>query len=285
MNASTLLSPAALVVAAGALVFAFVQRGEVGGLERKLAEQELTLARLAAERAAPPAEAPAPSVAAPAAVDLSGVEARLVAVEREARSAGMLARTLAERPAAGGAAPAAAGDDDDDGLGGLVSLADEVAALRTDVDALLTGRGLETPEAKQAVRAAMAEAREQARAEREAKRAERRAAWFEQFATEHGLNADQKTRLQAAMDESQRVRNELREAMQSGEKTREEMREAMRNARQAFDASVDGILDAEQRAAFDAGQREQRGGRGGDWGGGGGRGGDWGGGGRGGRGE
>lgn len=278
MNASTLLSPAALAVAAGALVFAFVQRSEVGGLEQKLAAQEVALARLAAERApAPvPAEAPAPSApVAPAAVDLSGVEARLVAVEREARSAGMLARTLAERPAAGGAAPVA-GDDDDDELGGLVSLADEVAALRTDVDALLTGRGLESPEAKQAVRAAMAEAREQARAEREAKRAERRAAWFEQFATEQGLSGDQKVRLQAAMEESQRVRTELREAMQSGEKTREEMREAMRNARQAFDASVDGILDAEQKAAFDAGQREQRGG--------GGRGGDWGGGGRGGRG-
>ncbi|TNF38142.1 MAG: hypothetical protein EP329_01310 [Deltaproteobacteria bacterium] len=267
MAGSKIIAPVALAVAALGVVVILVQNTTISGLEDRVVAQEKALAKLAGMRSevnkpAPvPEEPPAPAVA----VDLSTVESRLAAVEREARSAAVLARAAS--------AKGPTDDDEDYDDGALVSLADDIASLRTDVDALLTGRGLETPEAKEAMRAAVDEARVARQAERQARRTEQRQARLDDFIAKANLSETQASSLRAAVDAQREARQAMREAVQSGEKTWEEAREDMRAARRAFEKQLDEILDEEQRAAFD----ESQGGRGGRGGFGGGGRGDFGG--------
>ncbi|PKN54202.1 MAG: hypothetical protein CVU56_27865, partial [Deltaproteobacteria bacterium HGW-Deltaproteobacteria-14] len=253
MPSSKLIAPAAMALAAVGLAVILVQSASIGALEDRVASQEAALAKLAGARspANKPAAARAPTP------DLGGIEARLAAAEREAKSASVLARAAAAR---GGAAVAGEADD-----GAIVSLADDIASLRTDVDALLTGRGLETPEAKVAMRAVVDEAREQAQTARRTRMEERRRAWIDGFAAEQHLSDAQAEALQEALDAQREARDAMRDAARDGDKSWEEAREDMRAARQAFDKRLDEILDADQRAAYDASQggRGGRGGRGG----------------------
>jgi len=252
----SVLAPIALVVAVGGVIVILAQNTTISGLEDRLASQETKLAELVGAQSKVNKPPPLPEPSPVAEVDLSSVEARLLAVEREARSAGVLARAATSQGAA-------VGDDDlDDGA--LVSIADDIAELRTDVDALLTGRGLETPEAKQAMRTAVAEAREERRAERRTRMQERRQQQLDDFIAKAGLTETQAQSLRSALDAQRDARENMREAVRSGEKTWQEAREDMRAARRAFEQQLDELLDDEQRAAFD----ESQGGRGrrGGWG-------------------
>lgn len=256
MVQSKVLAPIALVIAVAAGVFIYVQHTAIKELDRRVAAQAQVIEGVAKHLAqAPPA--PARTDAAPAApsVDasmLSAIEARLAAAEREVRATSVLARAASVRPGEVSGAPV-------DGDDGLLSLADELAALRTDVDALLTGRGLESPEAKAALKAALEEARSQAREERRERRAAAEAAWLDRFAEEAGLSEAQHEAVRALLDADRETRRSLWAAVREGDKTRDEVRQERRAMREQTDARLAEILDAEQLEAFNETRRGPRG--------------------------
>lgn len=253
------LAPIAFIVAVAAGVFIFIQHTAIKELDRRVAAQGQVLEGLAKRLAeAPPGPAAtAATAAAPTAAPtadtamIRAIEERLAAAEREVRATSVLARAASVRPEAVSGAPAA-GDD------GLLSIADELAALRTDVDALLTGRGLESPEAKAALKAALEEARTQAREERRERRAAAEAAWLDRFAEEVELSEAQHEAVRALLDAERETRRTMWAAVRNGDKSRGEVRQERRAAREQTDARLAEILDARQLEAFNETRRGPR---------------------------
>ncbi len=261
-----------IVLSVAALGLVAVQFGTLSSIEDRLQAQT----RAASSRVDARPDAPRAQAAVVDTKALASVEARIDDLERDVKSALTLVR---RRPAPTVTLP-------DDASDGLKAVADEIAALRTDVDDLLVGGGLQAPEAQAALEAAATEVQEQRRRERRERRAERYAEvvdeWLGTFAADAGLSVEQAGKLGDIMKAQRTSRQDVRAQVRSGELTRDEAREEMRAQRQDRDDEVRDLLDDEQYEQFNERERELRG-RFGGRGGRGGRGGDAGGGGRGGR--
>ena len=237
------------VIAAIALAFIIKQQVDIGALTDRIDG----LPKVA------PAATPAPEAAPPQSVpvevsDSSDVlEKRLKALDRRVTMAMSRIAALGKerrRPAT----------KTDAALPSVLS--DEVAALREDVDALLTGGGLDSREARDKVKTLIDKTREKARAERRERRNEfrsaRREEWLTEFSSSAGLDGEQQEAVKTIMARQDEVRQKLRETVRNGDKSFSEMREAMRVARKATEDELREVLDEEQFAAYQKNRAERR---------------------------
>jgi hypothetical protein len=127
---------------------------------------------------------------------------------------------------------------------------DEVVSLREDVDALLQGEALDTPEGQDKVRDLVKKAREEAEQERRQRREkfgkEMRAEWLQEFTENAGLSEDQAGKVQAVLDRQSQQWRTLRDSMRKGETSFSEMRKQMETARAGSDEELREVLDDDQ---------------------------------------
>lgn len=236
------MKPIALIVSwvltLGAFVGLYTQHRRVSKLE----------ARLAAPRDNSAQQETADEVA--------GISARV----------GRLERIVAFRPATPAPTAAAPGAPAAPAAPAAPS-SPEMAQLREDVDALLTGEATNTEQGKARLRALINETQQQQWRERQVRRDER---IVQQLTDSAHLNSRQRDDLTKIMEEERNQRRTLLENARNGGGDVQDMRPAMRALREKSDQKVREILDANQFNQYTQTRGSGRGQRGGGGGGGGG---------------
>ncbi len=163
--------------------------------------------------------------------------------------------------------------------------AQQLQALRADVDALLTGEPLGTEEGRKRLKEVLRSVQDEMFADRaqqrEAQQAQGRADRVRRFVEEARLSATQAQDLTRLLDDEAEKRRSLWDARRGanaaggqpgGVSPGQQMRDQMRALRAATDASAKSILGADQYTQYEAMRSEERGGGrgGGGFGGGGG---------------
>ena len=208
----------------------------------------------------PRAPRPEPSEPTP------GTPARLPADDETAelswRITGLSRRldALEKRVSGGGATAAGSGA----GSAGVPELAD----LRSDIDALLTGQAMESETGRARVKEIFRSVQDEVFAERAqermAQREQAQAERFKAFVTSARLSAAQEQQLAAAMKAEQDKRTELMEKLRAagpGQGGRQGFEE-MRALRQSTDEAAKKILSEEQYSSYEELRQQGRGGRG-----------------------
>ncbi|MFT7580952.1 MAG: hypothetical protein ACI9MR_002626 [Myxococcota bacterium] len=236
-----------------ALALILMQQSRVSTLEKQVAAQasEPTATLSSNQSPVPPATDGASKAV------IAGLETRISELDRKLTATAMLARTATRTVAAASPKTLAVAADDSE----LPDMIDEVASLRADVDALLQGRGVETPEGRKTIRDEVATARTEARAERVIRRTERREQWLNTFAEDNGLSETQSTALMAAEDSFRERRLALREAVRGGEKNRTEVQTEIRAAREEMNATLKESLGDDLFNALETSRSDRRPGR------------------------
>ncbi|MBN2360202.1 MAG: hypothetical protein JXR83_12190 [Deltaproteobacteria bacterium] len=185
--------------------------------------------------------------------DADDAESRMAALERTVAS---LARRMTAlesgRPAQAGAGtrPGAAAADD------------ALAALRSDVDALLTGSAIDTEAGQkrfqQLVRVAQDELFAERMQEHEAERARERADRITRLAEEANLSAQQTQDLTRLLDDERDQRRALRDNVRAGDRPRAEVFAEFQAIEQKTDEGARKLLDDDQYTRYQAMRQEER---------------------------
>ena len=217
------------------------------------------------------ASAPAPAVERAARPEAGADEARMAALEVEIsrlmRRVDALERPSMPKPGE----PAAAMTTEQQSK--------QLQALRSDVDALLTGEPTGTEEGrkrlKQVVRSIQDEVFTERNQERAAQRDQERADRVKKFVEEARLSSSQAQDLTKLLDDESKQRQALFDARRAGGPgaapgaaaggagAQPSARDQMRNLRQATDDGAKALLDAGQYTQYQAMRSEDRGGGGG----------------------
>ena len=191
----------------------------------------------------PPARLPADDETAELSWRLTGLSRRLDALEKRLASGGA---------PAGGTSSGGAG-------------VPELADLRSDIDALLTGQAMETETGRARVKEIFRSVQDEVFAERAqerlAQREQAQAERFKAFVTSARLSAAQEQQLAAAMKAEQDKRTELMEKLRAagpGQGGRQGFEE-MRALRQSTDEAAQKILSEEQFTAYQELRQQGRG--------------------------
>ncbi|MCC6995885.1 MAG: hypothetical protein IT370_14850 [Deltaproteobacteria bacterium] len=151
------------------------------------------------------------------------------------------------------------------GAGASAASAPELADLRSDIDALLTGQAMETQTGRARVKEIFRSVQDEVFAERAQERMTQReqaqAERFKAFVTTARLSAAQEQQLKAAMDAEQQRRTELMEKLRAagpGQGGRQGFEE-MRALRQSTDEAAKKILSEEQYSSYEELRQQGRG--------------------------
>lgn len=135
-------------------------------------------------------------------------------------------------------------------------------ALREDVDALLTGAGVESQEGQDLVATLVDQQRQQARAERHARwqriRTEADEAWIEDFRDEAELDDDQMEGLRGLLAEHRDEKRALRRAMRQGETDFGQVQAQSERLHAELEDAVAQLLSEAQLALFRDSQERRR---------------------------
>ncbi len=241
-----------LAIAAAAIVLVLIQRGEIGDLEQRLAVMDGTASRVASAKTATPTTA----IHTTEVRTDKALGDRVRKLESRLRTVSALAKTASQKVLAASVVDEIVVDNE------LPDLVDELSSLRADVDSLLMGRGVETPEAKETIKKTIEAAHVERRKERHARRAAQMTEWVNNFGADQGLSASVTEELQALEATYREARHKAREAVRAGDKTHEEARAEMRAMREEHMETRKEMLTEEQLEAYDERPRG-RGGRGG----------------------
>ncbi len=147
----------------------------------------------------------------------------------------------------------------EDGAGEDVD--DEVGSLREDVDALLTGAGVDTDEGRKLVKDLIEDAREEARATRRKQWSDlRRQAdeqWLAEFSAGHGLDAATTARVSELISSRRAAGAEIFGKVREGELTFAEAKVQAEELRAATDVSLLEVLGDERFQALKDDQEAQ----------------------------
>jgi len=234
----------AVALALVGLVLVIVQRGEIRRIEQQLAASDA-------------AEGPAgestegPEVAHGVSPQHDpAVERRVAALEQTvSRLFKMLIAKAQGASREGGAAPATPAD---------------LAALREDVDALLTGEALETDQGRkrlhEVIRQAQEEAWQQRRQQWRQWRQQAQRGRLEELGEKARLNAAQVEQIGGMIEGERTQRRALVDQMRRGDKSFEQGRAELRALRQQTDQKVRELVDPAQYQAYEKMRAERRGG-------------------------
>lgn len=209
-------------------------------------------------------DAPAPSELrdpAPRA-DADELERRVADLEATAQSLSRRLMALERRGTEGGAAPAAVGGE------APAALAQQVQQLRAEVQGLVVGEAMHTPEGRAQLKEVVRSVQEELVADRvsarQSARAEARKERLARFVTEARLTASQERDLTALLETEEQRRQALIEAMRRDQRPPRDARQALRALREETDAAATRLLDEQQRGLYQELRREEgQGGRGG----------------------
>lgn len=232
------------VVAVVALVLVVLQQQRLSDLEAGLAAVETPAA------ASPPPVTPVVAVQKTDDRRVAALEARVVALTRRLDTLGERGSERQGRRRVEVEAEPRVGTD-----------SDEVVSLREDVDALLTGEGIDTPEGRQKVSALVEKAQEEAREKRwerrRAARDEAQQTWLEEFSAKSGLDEATSAALGEVLRAQSEKRREVFRAVRDGDGSMEDARRDAVAMREATEAKVKELLTEEQFQAYEA-SREER---------------------------
>lgn len=229
------------VIAVAAIVLVLVQGRSIDRLERQLDKVE-KLATSKPEPAGPTAARPAESGS------MAALERRVERLEQRRAS------RVEDRRVATTSAPTR----EPEGRVGEAPPEEEIESLRADVDALLTGEGLDTDEGRAKIKALIDKERSQRRLERDAMRREMEKLWLTEFAEEAGLDDEQKAALEGLSERRRELRSSLREQFRAGEISAKEMRDRREEARAAMEKELQEVLTPAQLAAFEERRQNMR---------------------------
>ena len=212
-----------------------LSRGDGGGGQAQVAPA-------AAERAAKP--------------EIGADDARLSAMEMELtrliRRVDALERASSPRP--GEPAPAMTADQQ----------ARQLASLRSDVDALLTGEPMHTEQGRERLKEVVRSLQGEMFADRVAQREQERSARLKKLIDDARLSGTQAQDLTRLLDDESQKRQAMMESMRSGgDLTPSAMRDQLRSLRQQTDDSAKSLLSADQFTQYQQMRSEDRGGGGG----------------------
>jgi hypothetical protein len=139
---------------------------------------------------------------------------------------------------------------------------ERIHALREDVDALLTGAGVDSTEGKELVAAMVEQQRQEARSERHARwqrmREEADEAWVQDFGENAGLDTEQVTDLSNLLEAHRNAKRDLRRAMRRGESDFRTVQQQSEQLHEALNANVSELLTDAQFTLFLESQAERR---------------------------
>ena len=240
----------ALGLGLAAIVGLFVQQSTISDLERRLADVSTA--------GAATAESPGPSAATSSAAvgyDDGRLKARVAALEKRIAKQETLRRAVARAVAEKRVKPSTR-TPSGDGNGG------EVHALREDVDALLTGAGVQSPEGKQEVASLVEKIRARERAARRKRWSEFRrksdAAFIKTFAEKHNLDEDQSVQVTEIMQRMRKKQMALWRGLRDGSLQYEEIASRRKALNATLTVELGQVLDATQVTAFQKQLKERR---------------------------
>jgi len=244
MNRLLSVAPAAIAVVA--LVLVFVQRGEIRRLE-----QEVTRRLPAAGAGSPTGHARA---GAPPSAPGAPVERRVAALEQ---TISRLFRMVVGQQ--GATRAAAAGEGDKQG-----AAPEQVAALREDVDALLTGEALATDKGRERlhdiIRQAQQKQWETWRNRRVEMRKQALRSRLRELADKTAIPADKLETLTTTLDAERDQQRAIFRGLRQGQKTVDQARAEARALRQSTDQQAKQLLDDKQFAEYEKMRQQGRGG-------------------------
>lgn len=245
-----------LGVGAIALVMVVVQQGTIGELESRLKTAE----------AASPAEVATGETVAVESYDDAALSARIAALEKTVSQQREMQRAVSRAASSGRPRVAAALPKTVTGEA-KGEVADEVTSLREDVDALLTGAGVQSDEGKKEIAGLVRKVQQQERQARDARRSEFRkkadAEFITSFAESEGLADETATAMTKVMSDMRDAQMKLRTQMRDGSLPFEEGRAQRRALRDSSRKAIGEVLTEEQAESFTKKMAERRGGRGG----------------------
>jgi len=203
----------------------------------------------------PPSSAAAPDVAAgPTQAQFDAWARRVEALEVTTLS---LARRAAALERGAGLPPVAEGAAAPVPPAEAAALAAQVQQLRAEVQGLIVGEAMSSPEGRAQLKAAVQEAQAELVRERAQTRQQQavqaRAERLQRFFREARLSSSQERELTQLLDAETQRTEALREQGLRGR----ERREALRSLRTETDAAAARVLDAQQRTAYEQLRREQ----------------------------
>ncbi len=135
---------------------------------------------------------------------------------------------------------------------------DDVAALREDVDTLLTGGGIDAPEAKEKVEEVVEQAQKQRWQNWRKMRAEAETQWVGEFAKDNDLEPDVQQAITGLLDRRREARSEFYRSVQEDGVSYADARAKMDATRAEVKEDLRSTLGEEGMAKFEAAWRERR---------------------------